>query len=159
MPALLTRMSISTPCGVEMLEGGEDRAFVGDVEGARCDIMPVIRKRLGRIRQLLFVAAVENDCGARRREASRHRKPKPLGGSSDQRRLAAEVEQTRQIHITPLAASLYAAKSIRTGVWSDALSRPRMSLSIVTDCSLSAACGDKSRWSMRMPLFFCQAPA
>ena len=25
--------------------------------------------------------------------------------------------------------------------------------------SRSAACGDSSRWSMRMPLFFCQAPA
>src|ERR1700722_17168079 len=53
----------------------------------------------------------------------------------------------------------HAARSIRTGVWSEALSRPRISLSIVTDCNLSAACGDKSRWSIRMPLFFCQAPA
>ena len=152
-------MSICDACRVEMLERGDDRPLVGDVEGARFDLMAGFRKRPGGIRQLLLVAAVENESRASRREAARHRKPEPLGGPRDQRRLAAQVEQTWQIHLFPLAASPQAAKSIRTGVWSEALSRPRISLSIVTDCSLSAACGDKSRWSMRMPLFFCQAPA
>jgi hypothetical protein len=145
--------------GVELLKGGDDRLFVRDVKGARCDIMPVIRNRLGRAGQFLLVAAVENDCRARRREAPRHCEPKPLRGAGDQRRLAAKVEQAGQIHMRPPATSPHAARSTRIGVWSEALSRPRISLSIVTDCSLSAACGDKSRWSIRMPLFFCQAPA
>ncbi len=57
------------------------------------------------------------------------------------------------------ARAASAASSIRIGVWSDALSRPRIALSISTETSRSAACGDSSRWSMRMPLFFCQAPA
>jgi hypothetical protein len=53
----------------------------------------------------------------------------------------------------------HAASSIRIGVWSEALSRPRIALSMSTDASRSAACGERSKWSMRMPLFFCQAPA
>ena len=52
--------------GVEMLEGGEDRRFVGDVEGARVRrLCPSVRERLGGARELLLVAAVENDRGAR----------------------------------------------------------------------------------------------
>ena len=51
------------------------------------------------------------------------------------------------------------ASSILIGVWSEALSLARIALSISTDLSRSAACGESKRWSMRMPLFFCQAPA
>ena len=47
--------------GVEALESGEDRLFVGDVEGVRLDLMPGFRKSLRGVRQLLLVAAVEND--------------------------------------------------------------------------------------------------
>ncbi|RBP09762.1 hypothetical protein DFR50_121108 [Roseiarcus fermentans] len=57
------------------------------------------------------------------------------------------------------ATIAHTASSIRIGVWSDALSLARTLLSISTETSRSAACGDSSRWSMRMPLFFCQAPA
>jgi hypothetical protein len=55
--------------------------------------------------------------------------------------------------------SAQSCNSIRTGTWSEALSRARIGLSIVTLFRISAACGDNSRWSMRMPLFRCQAPA
>ncbi len=46
-----------------------------------------------------------------------------------------------------------------TGTWSEGFSRARSSRSIATETSRSAACGDRSRWSIRMPLFRCQAPA
>ena len=51
------------------------------------------------------------------------------------------------------------ARSIQTGTWSDGFSQPRTCLSMPAPTSRSAACGDSSRWSMRMPSFFCQAPA
>ena len=46
---------------VEMLERCDDRPLVGDIEGARFDLVSGFRKRLGGIRQLLLVAAVENE--------------------------------------------------------------------------------------------------
>src|ERR1700727_3723021 len=64
-------------CRVEMLERRDDRPLVGDIEGARFDIRAGFRKRPGRIRQLLLVAAVEDESGASRSEAARHRKPEP----------------------------------------------------------------------------------
>ena len=85
-------------------------------------------------------------------------RPKPLGRAGDKRSLSAEVEQAGTV-ICLRWGPLHSASSIRIGVWSEGLSRPRISLSIVDRCSRSAACGDSSRWSMRMPLFRCQAPA
>jgi hypothetical protein len=85
-------------CSVEMFERCDDRSLVGDIEGARFDLMPGFRKRLGGIRQLLLVAAVENESGAGGREAARHGEPKPLRGSGDQRRLAGQVEKLVPIH-------------------------------------------------------------
>ena len=49
--------------------------------------------------------------------------------------------------------------SSQTGTWSDGFSQPRGAGSISHLTSRSAACGDSSRWSMRKPWFFCQAPA
>ena len=51
------------------------------------------------------------------------------------------------------------ARSIATGTWSDGFSQPRTCFSIEAEEKRSAACGDSSTWSMRMPLFLCQAPA
>ena len=56
-------------------------------------------------------------------------------------------------------ASLSTSSSIHTGTWSDGRSQARTCLSMPAVTSRSAACGESSRWSMRMPLFFCQAPA
>ena len=47
--------------GVEMLESGENRLFVRDVESVRFDLMPSVRKSLGGLGELVLVAAVEND--------------------------------------------------------------------------------------------------
>jgi len=55
------------------------------------------------------------------------------------------------------AASI--SRSTYTGTWSDGCSQERTCLSMPAVVSRSAACGDSSRWSMRMPQFFCQAPA
>src|ERR1700735_3564183 len=101
---------------VEMLEGRQDRALIGDVEGTRADLLPGIRKRFRGVRELRLVAAVENDGGACGGKAARHGKTKPLRGAGDERRLAAKVEQARQITHPPLAMSPYAASSMRTGV-------------------------------------------
>ena len=60
---------------VEMLECRENRLFLGDVEGARFDLLPSFRKRLSYAGQLLLVAAVENDSRARCCEASRSPMP------------------------------------------------------------------------------------
>ena len=84
--------------GVEMLESRENRFLIGDVEGVRFDLMPSVGKRLGGLRQLLLVAAIENDCGARRRETPRHRQPKTVRGSGDESRLAAEIEKLGCVH-------------------------------------------------------------
>jgi hypothetical protein len=46
-----------------------------------------------------------------------------------------------------------------TGTWSDGFSQARTCFSIAADEKRFAASGDSRRWSMRMPLFFCQAPA
>ncbi len=46
-----------------------------------------------------------------------------------------------------------------TGTWSDGFSHPRVCRSMRAALNRSSASGDKSAWSMRMPLFFCQAPA
>ena len=51
------------------------------------------------------------------------------------------------------------SRSTYTGTWSDGRSQERTCLSMPAVVSRSAACGDSSRWSMRMPQFFCQAPA
>ncbi len=51
------------------------------------------------------------------------------------------------------------ARSIATGTWSDGFSQARTCFSMEADENRLAASGDNSRWSMRMPLFFCQAPA
>ena len=140
--------------GVEMLEGGENRGFVGDVEGA-CVRAPGFRlEGFGDVRELLLVAAVEDNFGPGRRETFRHGEPEPVRRSGDKSRLAGEIEEMGQAHLRPQRA-----RSMRIGVWSEALSRPRMALSMATDRSRSAAWGESMRWSMRMPLFFCHPPA
>jgi hypothetical protein len=53
----------------------------------------------------------------------------------------------------------HASSSITTGTWSDGFSQPRTCLSTRAATSRSAACGDSSEKSMRMPLFFCHEPA
>ncbi len=58
---------------------------------------------------------------------------------------------------TPQAAA--SESSTATGTWSDGFSQARTCLSIDVPASRFAASGDSSRWSMRMPLSFCQAPA
>jgi hypothetical protein len=83
---------------VEMFERCDDRPLVGDIEGARFDLMPGFRRRPGRIRQLLLVAAVENESRASRREASRHCKPKALRGSGDESGFAGQIEKLGPIH-------------------------------------------------------------
>ena len=57
------------------------------------------------------------------------------------------------------AQAMSIARSTQTGTWSDGFSQERTCLSMPAVGSRSAACGDSSRWSMRMPQFFCQAPA
>lgn len=52
-----------------------------------------------------------------------------------------------------------AASDTHTGTWSEGFSQPRTCLSMPHPANLSVACGDIRIWSMRMPLFFCQAPA
>ncbi len=47
----------------------------------------------------------------------------------------------------------------QTGTWSDGFSHSRTCLSMPASRSRSAASGESIRWSMRMPLFFCHAPA
>ena len=50
--------------------------------------------------------------------------------------------------------------SMKIGTWSDGFSQPRgRGIDLAGLTSRSAACGDSSRWSMRKPWFFCQAPA
>jgi hypothetical protein len=83
---------------VEMFERCDDRPLVGDIEGARVDLMAGFHKRLGGIRQLLLVAAVENESRAGRREAARHRKPEPLGGSGDESGFAGQIEKLGSVH-------------------------------------------------------------
>ncbi|PTW60032.1 hypothetical protein C8N35_10532 [Breoghania corrubedonensis] len=61
----------------------------------------------------------------------------------------------------PCVSPSYAStsRSIQMGTWSDGFSQPRTWESISQALSRSAACGESSRWSIRIPLFFCQAPA
>jgi hypothetical protein len=51
------------------------------------------------------------------------------------------------------------SRSAHTGTWSEAISPAAHVLVDAGGDQPSAACGDSSRWSMRMPSFFCQAPA
>ena len=51
------------------------------------------------------------------------------------------------------------SSSTQTGTWSDGFSQARVKRSTPAATSRSAACGDSSRWSMRMPSSFWQAPA
>lgn len=59
----------------------------------------------------------------------------------------------------PAGQSRQASRSIQTGTWSLGLSLARSSRSMPRSMSRSAACGDSSTWSMRIPLSLCQAPA
>ena len=76
MPALLTRMSISTPWPSKCSKAARTalhrrrrrRAF---------DLMPSLDKGPGGSGQFLLVTAVEDDSRACRREAPRHRSPRP----------------------------------------------------------------------------------
>ena len=126
--------------GVEMLEGGENRAFVGDIEGPRRRVPPVRLEGLGDCRQLALVAAVEDDSRAGRRKAARDRQPEAVRGSGDERRLARQIEEMGHAH-----RRAHRARSTRIGVWSEALSRPRMALSMATERSRSAAWDESSR--------------
>jgi hypothetical protein len=83
---------------VEMFERCYDRPLVGDIEGTRFDLMAGVRERLGRIRQLLLVAAIEKESRASRREAARHRKPKALRGAGDESGFAGQIEKLGPIH-------------------------------------------------------------
>ena len=49
------------------------------------------------------------------------------------------------------AANAHSVKTPSTGTWSEGLSWPLTSRCTVTFSSRSAACGESSRWSMRMP--------
>ena len=69
------------------------------------------------------------------------------------RELQAALERPGQL------LQALSSRSAQTGTWSDGFSQPRTCLSTPAAISRSAACGDSSRWSMRMPSFFCQAPA
>jgi hypothetical protein len=60
---------------------------------------------------------------------------------------------------SPAPGGLTHARSTQTGTWSDGFSQARTWRSIPACRSRSAASGDSRMWSMRMPLFFCQAPA
>ena len=51
------------------------------------------------------------------------------------------------------------ASVTQIGTWSEGFSRVRVSASMPQVSSRSAACGVRSTWSMRMPQFFCSAPA
>ena len=69
---------------------------------------------------------------------------------------------TKSVHFSrPVSLCQAAASdsSTATGTWSDGFSQARTCLSIDVPASRFAASGDNSRWSMRMPLSFCQAPA
>ena len=69
------------------------------------------------------------------------------------------LRQAQFVGLCKFVTNPYSLNSHHTGVWSDAFCLPRGPLSISQAVSRSAACGDSSRWSMRMPLSFCQAPA
>ena len=59
-----------------------------------------------------------------------------------------------QAHVDDDAHSAsHRSSSATTGTWSEGLSQPRTSLWISTPSSRSAAWGESSRWSMRMPWF------
>ena len=62
---------------------------------------------------------------------------------------------------SPLASTYGASieNSAQTGTWSEGFSQLRTRLSMPTTVKRSAAWGDSTRWSMRIPLFFCHAPA
>ena len=126
--------------GVEMLEGAKNRRFVGDVERARQRAQPFRLEGLGDRGQFPLIAAVENDFRPGRREAPRHREPEAVRGSGDERRLAGEIEEMGDAH-----RRAHRARSTRIGVWSEALSRLRMSLSMTTERSRSAAWGESMR--------------
>ena len=55
--------------------------------------------------------------------------------------------------------TVQAASSTTTGTWSEGFSFARTCLSMRARSSRSAAWGERSAKSMRMPMFRCQAPA
>ena len=102
-------------CRIKMFERRDDRILVGDIEGARFDPLPVIRKRLGRIRQLLLVAAVEMSLAPAAERPCAIASPSP---SEDPVTSAVLPLRSNKLDSSchPLAASHQAARSIRTGV-------------------------------------------
>ena len=65
----------------------------------------------------------------------------------------------RMIYYSTKCNIRHSARLIQTGTWSDGFSQALTCLSIPTDNRRSAASGESSRWSIRIPLFFCHAPA
>lgn len=72
-----------------------------------------------------------------------------------------DVEETRPQSALSCRSSyrLRTSSSIITGTWSDGLFQLRVRLSICAPRNRSAASGDRSWWSILMPLFRCHAPA
>ena len=120
-----------------MLEGAKNRGFVGDVERLRQRPQPLRLEGLGDRGEFPLIAAVENDFRPGRGEAPRDREPEAVRGSGDESRLAGEIEEMGDAH-----RRAHRARSTRIGVWSEALSRPRMALSMTTERSRSAAWGE-----------------
>ena len=80
----------------------------------------------------------------------RSRRQGYLWHGGDERRLG---DERAQFHLPAIS------RSTQTGTWSDGLSQERTWRSMPASTSRSAACGDSSRWSMRMPSSLAQAPA
>lgn len=108
--------------------------------------MPRRPHRAGRLsRQLLRSAS-----GAWQRLSSEA----PTHPRSDRSR----PDRLRQKPESP-GAQLHTLTSTTTGTWSDGFSQSRTSSSMLTPAIRSAACGDASTWSMRMPQFRSREPA
>ena len=104
MPALLTRISIATPCGVE---AGRRRRRPPLRRRRRTrledTVCPASRMSAAAAASLAACTSVEHDRRARLRKAARHGAAEAARRSGDQRRLAGQVEQFRRHQTSPPA--------------------------------------------------------
>ena len=134
------------------------RAGDRDVPGTRSGPPQAARPAHGRNRQGRFPACRKRGAAAPAHPGTARDQPGrrgEAGGGLHSFWLAV-------IRLSGGGGQLHAAatdSSIATGTWSDGFSQARTCLSIDAETRRLAASGESSRWSMRMPLSFCQAPA
>ena len=156
MPALLTRMSISTPVASKCSNAAMTASSSATSKG-RVSTFAVIRKPLCRF--ISFCSSRPLSMSLARAAARPRAIASPSPSEDPVTSAVLPLRSNKLGRFMSLSRGGASRRQVDPhGRMIRSLIASAISLLIVTDCSFGGL-GDTSKWSMRMPLFFCQAPS